>query len=208
MASSNFDARSHSVVVTALSQILTDCAGLLPNIQSVLYNGYINKNFNYQMIQLILILLYLMKWRQPPIVGNLFLQNDSSINTDRILIFSTTNLLKLMTHFNNWFCDGTFSSTPSLFYQVYTIHAVQYSNFLPSFYILLPDKNKKLIDVFQALKTISPGLSPKTMGEVRRLPPTWAENLLKTTKMVLSPPFMVYSLNKLVLVLYFKAKYI
>jgi len=47
--------------------------------------------------------------------GNLFLQYDSGINTDRILIFSTTNLLKLMTQCNNWFCDGTFSSAPTTY---------------------------------------------------------------------------------------------
>jgi len=78
--------------------------------------------------------------------GNLFLQYDSGINSDRILIFSTTNLLKLMAQCNNLFCDGTFSSAP-LFYQVYTIHAIQYSNVLLSAYILLPDKKQNLINV-------------------------------------------------------------
>jgi len=62
-----------------------------------------------------------------------------SINTERIKIFSTTRLLYLMTQCDNWFCDGTFSSAPSLFYQLYTIHAVQYSKVLPSVYILLPN---------------------------------------------------------------------
>jgi hypothetical protein len=46
---------------------------------------------------------------------------------------------------NNWFCDGIFSNAPSLFYQFYIIHAVQYSNVIPSAYILLPDKKEKAV---------------------------------------------------------------
>jgi len=69
-----------------------------------------------------------------------------------------------MAQCNNWFCDGTFSSASSLFYQVYTIHAVQYSNILPSVYILLPNKKEKTyLHMFQALKSITTGLSPKTI---------------------------------------------
>jgi len=84
--------------------------------------------------------------------GNFFLQYDSGINTERILIFLTTRLLYLMTQCDNWFCDCTFSSAPSLFYQLYTIHAVQYSNVLPSVYILLPNKKKTPINVFSSTK--------------------------------------------------------
>jgi len=81
-----------------------------------------------------------------------------------------------MPQFDYWFCDGTFSSAPSLFYQLYTIHAVQYSNVLPSVYILLPNKKENTYKrMFQALKTIEPNLSPKTImvdlsGVARNLP--------------------------------------
>jgi hypothetical protein len=69
-----------------------------------------------------------------------------------------------MTKCNNWFCDGTFSSAPTLFYQVYTIHTVQYSNVLPSVYILLSDKKEKTYRcMFQALKSITTGLCLKTI---------------------------------------------
>lgn len=70
-----------------------------------------------------------------------------------------------MTQCNNWFCDGTFSSAPTLFYLVYTIHAVQCSNVLPSVYVLLPDKKEKPYRrmLFQALKSITTGLCPKTI---------------------------------------------
>lgn len=165
IATNNIDASTHSVVATALSQIPTECAAQLPNIhrlkrtiqrvrkqQLKLPNDPTDFNF------------IIPEEMTKTTDGNLFLQYDSGINTDRILIFSTTNLLKLMAQCNNWFCDGTFSSAPSLFYQVYIIHAVQYSNVLPSAYILLPDKKEITYRrMFQALKTLSIGLSPKTI---------------------------------------------
>lgn len=165
IATNNVDASSHSVVATALSQIPTECAAQLPNINRLKRTV---QRLRKQQLQLpkeptdfnFSIPDEMTKTTD----GNLFLQYDSGINTDRILIFSTNYLLKLMTQCNNWFCDGTFSSAPTLFYQVYTIHGVQYSNVLPSVYVLLPDKKEKTYRrMFQALKSITTGLCPKTI---------------------------------------------
>jgi len=78
--------------------------------------------------------------------GELFLKFDNGPTESRILIFTTQQNLDFMSECDNWFCDGTFSVTPPIFTQLYTIHGVYYSNVIPSVYILLlPDKKEKLI---------------------------------------------------------------
>jgi hypothetical protein len=42
---------------------------------------------------------------------------------DRMLIFSTTDNLRHLSHADTYFCDGTFEVSPELYYQMYTIHA-------------------------------------------------------------------------------------
>lgn len=64
----------------------------------------------------------------------------------------------------HWFCDGTFSVTPPIFTQLYTIHGVYYSNVVPSVYVLLPDKKEQSYRrMFEALKSLKPNLCPKTI---------------------------------------------
>lgn len=53
-------------------------------------------------------------------------------NKFKILIFTTTENLDLMKSYDHWFCDGTFSVTPTLFSQVYTIHASRFSGSIPT----------------------------------------------------------------------------
>jgi len=60
--------------------------------------------------------------------GEQFLQFDNRSETNRILLFCTKWILKLMVNCENWFCDGTFLRAPQIFQQLYTIHAVYYSN--------------------------------------------------------------------------------
>ncbi|KAF0985453.1 hypothetical protein HZS_6942 [Henneguya salminicola] len=40
----------------------------------------------------------------------------------------------------NWYCDGTFKSTPNLFYQLYTIHVLYKTTSIPVVYCLLLSK--------------------------------------------------------------------
>jgi len=66
-----------------------------------------------------------------------------------------------MVNCENWFCDGAFSCAPQIFQQLYTIHAVFYSNVIPSVYNLLPDKKENTYKLmFQALKSLIPNLNP------------------------------------------------
>jgi hypothetical protein len=89
---------TQSVIGSALSQIPTESSGQLPNINRLkrtiqrvrkqklqLPNDPTDLNF--------IILDEMTK----TIDGNLFLQYDSGINAEQILIFSTTRLLYLMT---------------------------------------------------------------------------------------------------------------
>lgn len=61
-----------------------------------------------------------------------------------------------MTNYNNWYTDDTFSSVPSIFYQLYTIYGIQYSNVLPFLFALLSNKTKetyvRLIEIILNLK--------------------------------------------------------
>jgi hypothetical protein len=75
----------------------------------------------------------------------LYDSNDEKSGKSPILIYSTEENLNLMTNCNSWCTDGTFSSAPSIFYQlrVYTIHGIQYSNVLPFLFAVLPNKREE-----------------------------------------------------------------
>lgn len=97
--------------------------------------------------------------------GELFLQYDSgSSDSKRILIFATNKNFELMENSEHWFCDGTFSSAPSIFSQLYTIHGIHYSNVIPSVYALLPDKKEETYKrFFRAVKSINPNVNPNSV---------------------------------------------
>ncbi|XP_029342135.1 uncharacterized protein LOC115033536 [Acyrthosiphon pisum] len=89
---------------------------------------------------------------------------DSGNFEDLILIFSTWKNLELLTYSKHWFADGIFSSCPNLFYQLYTIHTIQFSNVIPLVYILLPDKKENTYTtMFRNLKLIKPDLNPSSI---------------------------------------------
>ena len=56
--------------------------------------------------------------------GERFLHFGSGPNdTKRIMVFTTLPRLDLLSSADDWFCDGTSSTAPSVFFQKYTIHA-------------------------------------------------------------------------------------
>ena len=95
--------------------------------------------------------------------GELFLQFDSGKDDPtRILIFYTSGNLKKLSENPNWYCDGTFEVAPTLFTQLYTIHAVKNGQNLPLVYGFLPKKTEAMYDViFMHLK--EKDLSPETI---------------------------------------------
>ncbi|KAF0716852.1 Uncharacterized protein FWK35_00029148 [Aphis craccivora] len=98
--------------------------------------------------------------------GETFLQYDSDNYDgylDRFLIFTTEQNLNLMEICDYWLADGTFSCSPHIFHQLYTIHGVSYLYVVPTAYILLPNKKEETFykRMFLALKTLHPQLRPK-----------------------------------------------
>lgn len=96
--------------------------------------------------------------------GRKFLLYDNHDSKNRILIFSTTENLELMVKCSHWLADGTFSTVPIYFTQLYTIHCVQHSNVIPTVFALLQNKNENTYTLmFNALKYLEPCLSPHMM---------------------------------------------
>lgn len=82
-----------------------------------------------------------------------FLIFDNESTTNRILIFSTPQYLKLLSDSSRWFCDGTFRTCPRLFLQLYTIHGAIGNTSLPFVFALLPNKNQiTYTTFFQSLR--------------------------------------------------------
>jgi hypothetical protein len=73
-----------------------------------------------------------------------FLLADSGQNEDRILLFGTASLLKVLQSSTDWHVDGTFSVVPKLFAQLVTIHARWQNSHttLPCLFALMPGKKE------------------------------------------------------------------
>ena len=78
-------------------------------------------------------------------------------------IIATQRMMTLLAECTIWMLDGTFKVTPSLFYQLYTIHGVSGDWVFPCVYALLPNKEMATYSrLFQALKTSTANLNPTT----------------------------------------------
>ena len=76
--------------------------------------------------------------------GEKFMYYDSGPQDEkRIIVFATLPAIDLLEQSEDWFCDGTFSTAPNVFFQVYTIHALVDGVNLPLVYALLPDKKEE-----------------------------------------------------------------
>ncbi|KAB0805089.1 hypothetical protein PPYR_02059 [Photinus pyralis] len=106
------------------------------------------------------------EFREINIDGTLhqFLLWDSGIEANRILMFGTRQNLHLLFRSEEWFADGTFSSAPALFQQLYTIHVVHGGLVIPALYALLPNKTKATYQrMLQHIKVLQPGLQPRRL---------------------------------------------
>lgn len=72
---------------------------------------------------------------------------------NRIIIFSTKEKFDLLEKHRDWYCDGTFDISPTLFTQLYTIHIIINNKDLPMLYALLPNKKQKTyVALFKMIK--------------------------------------------------------
>jgi hypothetical protein len=83
---------------------------------------------------------------------------------DRMLVFGTQDNLTILESHRHWYVDGTFKVAPTLFYQLFTIHALIDKSALPMVYALLQNKTKQSYKrLFQFMLTTKPNLAPLTV---------------------------------------------
>ncbi|XP_018495402.1 uncharacterized protein LOC108864374 [Galendromus occidentalis] len=91
------------------------------------------------------------QWTKTSTGANFLLFDDGSIN--RILGFSTNDLIISLCEASTVFMDGTFRVVPTIFSQLYTIHGFFRVQMAPFAYFLLPDKSKETyMRMFELLK--------------------------------------------------------
>jgi len=79
-------------------------------------------------------------------------------------MFGTRKNLRVLQHCNLWLIDGTFKTSPKLFYQEYTIHGAYQDETFPLVYALLPSKTAPTYSrLFRELKALKPSLAPRVV---------------------------------------------
>ncbi|CAF0945070.1 unnamed protein product [Brachionus calyciflorus] len=68
--------------------------------------------------------------------------NTGPNDKNRIIIFTTEDNLCLMAKYTDWYCDGTFDISPTLFKQVYSLHVPIKDHVMPMLYGFLPNKKQ------------------------------------------------------------------
>jgi hypothetical protein len=88
--------------------------------------------------------------------GELLVQYSSPINLpNRIIIFSTTSNMEILSSSNCWIGDGTFKMAPSNFVQVYVLFGRVVNEYIPLVYVLLENKTKNIYNImFKKLKEL------------------------------------------------------
>ena len=90
------------------------------------------------------------------ISGEPFLAKEITLGEEKIMIFCTISNLQYLQKADFWIIDGTFKTVPTLFHQMYTIHALvgreNNSRVLPMVYALMTSKSKENYErLFQEL---------------------------------------------------------
>lgn len=65
---------------------------------------------------------------------------DGLIGSKRGLLFAIIPDIQYLSKQNSWYCDGTFYTSPSIFYQIYSIHTYDDGLSTPCVFALLADK--------------------------------------------------------------------
>ncbi|XP_046583144.1 protocadherin Fat 4-like [Haliotis rubra] len=86
--------------------------------------------------------------------GSQFLAIDDGVD-DRILVFSTEDMMETMQSADTLFMDGTFCSCPSLWNQLYAVHCLSGSTMFPDAFALMPNGQRlTYIELSQQLKNV------------------------------------------------------
>ncbi|CAF2058936.1 unnamed protein product [Rotaria magnacalcarata] len=94
--------------------------------------------------------------------NNDFLVVDKMITRrQRMILFLSPEQLKMLFTAETIFMDGTFSSCPKIFDQIYTIHSIKYEQSFPCVFGLLPNRLKSTYQfLFFELKAIAVQMKP------------------------------------------------
>ena len=88
------------------------------------------------------------EYAKTPDGENFLLYDSREQDENRILIFGTKMMVDLLSCYHHWFVDGTFSVTPNIFYQVFTVHVLVNDTIIPCLYGFLPNKSKQSYERF------------------------------------------------------------
>lgn len=89
-------------------------------------------------------------------------EDEEEEDNDRILIFGTPEGLDMVAGSNTIMLDGTFKVCPSLFFQLFTIHAVRDGWVFPCVFALLPRKDQATyIRMFNIIRGLRPEFRPE-----------------------------------------------
>ena len=75
--------------------------------------------------------------------GENFLLAEDGEGDSKIVVFAADGNLKLLCDAETIYVDGTFSTCPHLFYQIFTFHAFRHGKQFPLVYCLLPNKRRE-----------------------------------------------------------------
>lgn len=91
------------------------------------------------------------------------IQFDSGPGDDRIIILASPEMLDGLSRSDIWLGDGTFKITPTIFFQLYTIHFDNGNGFSPvAVYGLLHNKNQETYTrLLQEVTRLIPGAHPR-----------------------------------------------
>jgi hypothetical protein len=76
------------------------------------------------------------------------LHDNHGVHADRMLVFATDEQLRTLADATVWHMDGTFSSCPAIFHQLYTIRTPLDSTAVTCVYAFLPNKSQATYEAF------------------------------------------------------------
>ena len=83
-------------------------------------------------------------------------------DVDRLLVIATDKGLDDLVNVKQWADDGTFKCSPTIFYQLYTLHIQVGMHSVPRLFALLPNKSQEAyIRLFIKLNELRQGLMPE-----------------------------------------------
>ena len=105
-----------------------------------------------------------MGFEIPEKYQNIVLHDTGVEDPERILVLGSGELLQVLENEDVWLGDGTFAVVPTVFFQLYTIHAKVGNNYPPCVYFLLPNKTQNTyVRMLDALKFLLPYANPEVI---------------------------------------------